>query len=131
MASTGYMTEADMESIWDFQIATAKFALINTRMGEIINFHVRKDRDAQTDITETKVTPILKQLAEEALIELLSSAKTIDHPIPVEYVTSHAVSVMSSVIRKNYWTIRAIKEVLESKTIIKYSNKLTLPSHSD
>ena len=131
MASSGYMTELDTESIWDTVLDTARFTKINVRLGEILNFHVRADHDSQTDITDTKVLPILEQLSEEALVELISSAKTIDHPIPVEYVMSHAVSVMSSLLKKNYWTIRTIKELLESKIVIKYSNELTLPSHSD
>ena len=75
MASSGYMTEADTESIWDTAITTARFDLINVRMGEILNVFVRKDMDSQTDITDAKILPILEQMSEEALMELIQAAK--------------------------------------------------------
>ena len=132
MAAAGYMTIAETRSIWETALGdSTRFDYINDRFAEILNFHLRPDHDATTNITNTKVIPILEHLSEEGLIELISSAKTVDHPIPVEYIASHAVSIMSSVLRKNYWTIRTIKEVLEAKVIVKYSNKLNLPSHSD
>jgi len=73
VVAAGYMTEATVESIWDTDWATARFDLINVRIGEILNFLVHGD--AQTDVADTAVTPILVQISEEVLLDLKLAAK--------------------------------------------------------
>lgn len=131
MASSGYMTRTDVQSIWATTIDTTRFGYINVRFGEILNFKCRKDKDSQTDITETKVLPILEQISEEALFRLIAAAKIESSSEPWGFIQANVVSVMSKVLRDNRELIEEVKLVLETKVIIKYSNKLTLPSHSD
>lgn len=73
MAAVGYMDETDVESIWDTEWVTARFALINVRLAEILNFLVTGDATSQ--VTNTAVTPILEQISEEVLLELANAAK--------------------------------------------------------
>ena len=131
MASSGYMTELDTESIWDAEIPTARFALINVRLGEILNFHIRKDKDSQTDITDTRVLPLLEQMSEEGLFDLINAAKSNKFSDVWQFINSKAVWVMSKVLWNNRRTVNEIKELLEAKVHINYSGRLSLPSHSD
>lgn len=131
MASSGYMDEDDMEAIWGASIPTTQFALINVRLGEILNFTVRKDKDAQTDVTDTRILPLLEQMSEEGLHDLLQAAKTNKFTDVWRFVTSKSIWVMSRLIFQNRQIIKEIKELLEAKIHLKYSNKLILPSHRD
>ena len=132
MASSGYMTIAETRSIWAATLGDAtRFDYINVRFGEILNFKCRKDKDAATDITETKVLPILEQISEEALFRLIAAAKIDATNAPWTFIQANVVSVMSKVLRDNRELIDEIKLVLETKVIIKFSSKLNLPSHSD
>ena len=131
MGVSGYMDYDDFKTIWGSTILEARFNLINVRMGEILNFIVRADKDAQTDITNTKVLPMLEEASEEGLVELLQATKTNKFSDVWQFVQSNSVSVMSKMLFKNRQIIKEIKEVLESKVQIKYSNLLRLPSHSD
>ena len=132
MASSGYITtETDMESIWNMTIPTARFALINVRMGEILNFYVRKDMDSQTDITDTKILPILKQMSEEALLELVQASKSNKTSDPWNFIQANVFRIMSKVIRTNKIILDRLKIQQEEKLRLKYSGVLSLPSHSD
>lgn len=131
MASSGYMTEEDTESIWNASFATARFDKINVRIGELLNFWVRKDKDSQTDITDTKITPILEQLSEEVLIELLTAANAIAPSAPIPYIMSNISSVFAGVVNRNWRIIKRLRTQQEDSMDIGYSNQLTLPSHSD
>lgn len=131
MAASGYMTEADTESIWDSTLDTTRFGKINVRIGEILNFYVNKNHDATTDVTDTAVLPILEQISEEALYRLMSAAKGTGVTDPWDFIAANVMSVMSQAIRDNYRILEIVKEQLESKLHYKASSILTLPSHSD
>ena len=131
MASSGYMTRTDAQSIWKATIDNTRFTYINVRFGEILNFKCRADKDSQTDVTETKVLPLLEQISEEGLFRLIAAAKIEGVGNPWLFIQANVVSVMSKVLRDNRETIDEIKEVLLAKLNVKYSNILTLPSHSD
>jgi len=131
MASSGYMTEEDTESIWSTTLDTDRFDDINVRMGEILNFYCKKNHDAATDITDTAVLPILEQISEEALFELIASAKIEKPTVPWQFIQANIPNVMSKVIRKNHFILEIVREHLESKLHVKLSNKLALPSHGD
>ena len=129
MAPAGYMTELDFESIWGATIATARFTLINVRLGEILNYLLTDD--AATDITETKVLPILEQLSEEALINILQGAKSNKFAEVWAFMAANASRIMSKVLEDNRKIVKRVGITLGKKYSIKYSNKLSLPSHSD
>ena len=132
MASAGYMTELDTESIWNLgDFDTTRFGKINVRMGEILNFTVRTDMDSQTDITDTKIKSILEHLSEEGFNLLVASAKASKFNNPWDFIEANVFSVMSKLLRSNKFVIEQLKEQQESKIHLKYSGKLTLPSHSD
>ena len=131
MASSGYMTELTTEGIWGVELTTAQFDLINVRLGSILNFTVRADKDAQTDVTDTKVLPMLEQASEEALFDLLQAAKTDKFNDVWQFVNAKSIWVMSRLLFQNRRIIAEIKEVLEAKVHLKYSGRLRLTSHSD
>lgn len=131
MAAAGYMTELDTEGLWGASLTTAQFDLINVRLGEILNFTVRPDKDAQTDVTNTKVLPILEQASEEGLFDLLQAAKTNKFTDVWQFVQSKSIHVMSRLLFQNRTIINEIKNVLGASLDIKYSNLLRLPKHSD
>ena len=131
MTSVGYMTRTDTQIIWGATLNATQFTKINVRLGEILNFTVRPDKDAQTDVTDTKVLPMLEQASEEGLFELLQAAKTDKFTDVWRFVQAKSIWVMSRLLFQNRKIIAEIKEVLEAKVYIKYSNLLRLPSHSD
>lgn len=132
MAASGYMTELDTESIWNLgDFDTTRFGKINVRMGEILNFTVRTDMDAQTDITDAKILPILEHLSEEGFNILVAAAKGSKFNNPWDFIQANVFSVMSKLLKNNRAVIEQLKEQQESKIHINYSGTLPLRSHSD
>lgn len=132
MASLGYMTELDVESIWNLgDFDTTRFGKINVRMGEILNFAVRTDMDAQTDITDTKILPVLEHLSEEGFNHLVAASKGSKFNNPWDFIQANVFSVMSTLLRNNKGVIDQLKIQQEAKLHIKYSGTLPLRSHSD
>lgn len=113
MAASGYMAEADFESIWGATIETARFDLINVRLGEILNYFFT--RDAATDITATTVLPILEQLSEEALINLLNGAKANKFSDVWQFINANASRIMSRILSENPELVEMIKQDLGTK----------------
>ena len=87
MAFLGYMTEADVESIWDTAWDTTRFNKINLRIGEILNFLV--NGDATTVITSTAVLPILEQISEEILLDLKLAAQANSIIVPWDFISAN------------------------------------------
>ena len=111
------MTEADTESIWSTgDLDADRFALINIRIGELLNFEIMDD--ATSEIASTAVLPILEQISEEILIELLAAAKGSQSVVPWQFIQSNITKVFNSMI-DNYWrTLTKIKKILgRSKSI--------------
>ena len=132
MTASGYMTELDTESIWNLgDFDTTRFGKINVRMGEILNFTVRTDMDAQTDITDAKILPILEHLSEEGFNLLVAAAKGSKFNNPWDFIQANVFTVMSRLLRNNRTVIEQLKEQQESKIHINYSGILPLRSHSD
>ena len=132
MAAAGYMTELDVESIWNLgDFDTTRFGKINVRMGEILNFTVRTDMDAATDITDTKILPILEHLSEEGFNHLVAASKGSKFNNPWDFILANVYSVMFKLLRNNRQVIKQLKEEQESKIHLKYSGTLELRSHTD
>lgn len=129
MAATNYMTEADTESIWSMTIETAQFGKIGVRMAEILNFYI--NGDATTNVTDTKVTPILEQLSEEGLVRLLAAAKVNAVVNPWDFIWSNVMSVMSQLIRENEIVIERAREILTKSYHLTETSDLELPSSTD
>ncbi len=115
IAASGYMTETDTESIWDTTLDSTRFGKINVRIGEILNFWITGD--ASTDITDTEVTPILEQLSEEALTELIAASKVTGVVIPTAWLAANVASITMNVINRNYSILKRVQEVLYDKHI--------------
>lgn len=110
MAASGYMTELDTESIWKTSLTTARFDKINVRIGQLLNFEITGD--AATDITSTKVLPILEQISEEVLFEIIVASKGVGESTPWHVAASMVTSIFNRMIG-NYWrTIKKIQDVL-------------------
>ena len=132
MVAAGYMTEADVESIWNLgDFETVRFGKINVRMGEILNFTVRTDMDAATDITDTKILPILEHLSEEGFNLLVAAAKGSKFNNPWDFIQANVFTVMSRLLQRNKNVVAQLKEEQESKIHLKYSGILELRSHTD
>ena len=87
MAASGYMTEADVESIWDTAWDTARFDKINVRIAEILNFLVTGDATSQ--VTSTAATPILEQISEEILLDLKLAAQANAILVPWDFIQAN------------------------------------------
>jgi hypothetical protein len=87
MVASGYMTEANVEAIWDTLWVSARFDLINVRIGEILNFLVHGD--AQTDVADTGVIPILTQISEEILLDLKLAAQANAITVPWDFIQAN------------------------------------------
>lgn len=123
------MTEADTESIWDCALDTTRFGKINVRIGEVLNMWVNED--AATDVTNTAVLPMLEQLSEQALQKLIAASKMTGIQNPWDFIQANVANITAEVITENYFILDKIADILQKHHHIKYSNKLTLPSHSD
>ena len=110
MTSSGYMTEATFESIWGATIETARFNLINIRIGGILNYLIT--RDGATDVTDTRVIVMFEELSEESLIELLQASKSNKFTDVWRFIQSNAARIISRVLRSNRETVEMIKRDL-------------------
>lgn len=129
MAAAGYMTELDTESIWKADLTTARFTKINVRIGEILNLWVNED--AAVDVTNTKVLPLLEQISEQTLFELIAVSKTVGVPNPWDFINTNLTNIATKMILRNEKLLKKVGIILQKRHNIKQTSKLTLPSHSD
>ena len=112
MVAAGYMTEVDVESIWDTAWDTTRFGKINVRIGEVLNFLVHGD--ATTDVANAAVTPILEQISEEILLELKLAAQANAVTVPWDFIQAN----ISKIDWKYYDTylLKKVRNVLAYTT---------------
>ena len=125
MAASNYMTEADVESIWDTAWDTTRFGNIGVRIAEILNFLVNDDATSQ--VTDTSVTPILEHISEEILLELKMAAKASNFNNPWDFIAANVSKIdwkyydgyLLEKVRKKLGTskIEMVSRRLPSKTI--------------
>ena len=118
------MTYTDFKSIWASEIVESRFDLINVRLGEILNYFFT--RDAATDITSTAIKPMLEQLSEEALMNLLNGAKADKFSDVWQFINANAVRIMSRILDENPEIVEMIKQDLGTKKM--ELTRVTLPS---
>jgi len=87
MAAAGYMTEVDVESIWDTAWDTTRFGKINVRIGEMLNFLIHGD--ATTDVATAGVLPVLEQISEEILLDLKLAAQANAITVPWDFISAN------------------------------------------
>lgn len=87
MAASNYMTEADVESIWDTAWDTTRFGNIGVRIAEMLNFLI--SGDATSQITDTSVIPILEQISEEILLDLKLAAQANAILVPWDFISAN------------------------------------------
>lgn len=104
------MTELDTESIWETTIPTARFDLINVRLAEQLNFWVNDDATSQ--VTNAAVTPVLEQISEEILFDLLASAKLEKVTNPWDFVQANVVRISWRILRNYDILLEKIKKIL-------------------
>ena len=110
------MTELDTESIWETILETVRFDKINIRIAEQLNFWVNDDSTSQ--VTNTAVTPVLEQISEEILFDLLASAKLEKVTNPWDFVQANVVRISWRILRNYDIILDKIKKILgRNKTI--------------
>lgn len=110
------MTELDTESIWNTTLETARFDLINIRIAEQLNFWVNDDSTNQ--VASTAVIPILEQISEEVLFDLLASSKLEKVTNPWDFVQANVVRISWRILRNYDDLLEKIKTILgRNKTI--------------
>ena len=124
MVASGYMTETDTESIWNTTIETARFTKINIRIAEQLNFWCNDNATSQ--VTSAAVIPVLEQISEEILLELIAASKTYAVDRPWDFIQAN-VGRISRKILTNYGIIlNKIRTILGSTKI--ELTRVTLPS---
>lgn len=117
------MTELDTESIWSTSLDTTRFGKIGIRIAEFLNFKIMQDATSQ--ITSTAVIPILEQISEEIIIDLIAGAKGTDAIVPWEFISANLGDSMTKIAWRWHTEIKEIKKILNrSKTIEIVTRKL-------
>ena len=107
------MKEADTESIWNTQLDTTRFGKIGVRIAEQLNFWINDDATSQ--ITDTKVTPILEQISEEILIGLLNKAKV--EKDPYQFMAMQVTRTSRDILRNYGDILQKIRQVISKEKI--------------
>ena len=110
------MTEADTESIWSTTLDTTRFGNIGVRIAEVLNFEVNDD--ATDQVTNTAVTPILEQISEEVLIDLIAGAQGTDVVVPWDFITANFGNSCTKIISRWWRQIRRIRKILNKEKTI-------------
>ena len=127
MAAAGYMTEVNVESIWDTAWDTTRFGKINIRIAEMLNFLIHGD--GLTDVTNTGVLPVLKQISEEILLDLKLAAQANAIVVPWDFIAAN----ISKIDWKFYDTylLKKVREKLGQTTIEMVTRRLPTTTESN
>lgn len=109
------MTELDTESIWDTTLVTARFDKINIRIAEQLNFWCNDNATSQ--VTNTAVTPILEQISEEILLDIIEASKSYAVTDPWNFIQANVVRISTRILRNYDIILDKIKEILGQKKI--------------
>ena len=109
MAAAGYVTEADMESIWKIAIDTARFTKVNVRAGELLNLVVHGDMS--TDVTDAKILPFMEQFSEELMMELIAGGKLYNKIAPWQFVELNVTSFFIKKYKESLVLIDMVRKI--------------------
>lgn len=104
------MTELDTESIWDVALDTIRFGKIGIRIAEQLNFWVNDDATSQ--VTSTAVIPILEQISEEILLDLITAAKAYSPTQPWDFIQANVIRVSERILRNYDRILKKIRKIL-------------------
>lgn len=110
MAASNYITELDYEAIWDTEIPTARFALIGVRIAEQLNFWI--NRDATEQITDVRIIPLLEQLSEEILNDIVATSKLNAVTNPWDFIQANVPRVSRRILNNYNILLDEIKILL-------------------
>jgi len=104
------MTKTDTQSIWNVALDATRFSKIGIRIAEQLNFWITGDATEQ--ITNTAVTPILEQLSEEILLDLITAAKAYSPTQPWDFIQANVIRISHRILVNYGIILLRIKEVL-------------------
>jgi len=104
------MTIADTKTIWDVTIDPTRFDKIGLRIAKILNFWVTGNAEEQ--VIDTAVTPILEQLSEEILLDLITAAKAYSPTQPWDFIQANVIRVSNRILGNYGIILKRIKEKL-------------------
>lgn len=113
MAASNYMTEADTENIWDVTLDTTRFGKIGIRIAEQLNFWVHDD--ATDQVTNTAVMPVMEQLSEEILLDLITAAKAYSPTQPWDFIQANVIRVSLRILSNYGQILEKIKNIESGK----------------
>ena len=99
MTASSYMTRTDTQTFWDATLDSTRYDLVAVRIAEQLNFWV--NHDATSQVTDIRVTPILEQISEEILLEIIQASKSYAVEKPWDFIRSN-VSRISRKILSTY-----------------------------
>lgn len=109
------MTEADTESIWDTALDTTRFGNIGVRIAEQLNFWVNDSATSQ--VTNTAVTPIMEQLSEEILMDLIAASKLSAVTNPWDFIQANVARISTRILRNYGPLLKKIRNILANEKI--------------
>ena len=123
------MTEVDTESIWDASFDTTRFGKIGIRIAEQLNFWVNDN--ATTQVTNVAVTPILEQLSEEILLDLIQASKSYAVEKPWDFIQANVQRVSLRILRNYDDILKKIGNILGSTKMELVTSRLPQTTDSN
>lgn len=109
------MTIGDTQSIWSVSLDATRFGNIGVRIAEQLNFWVNDDSTSQ--VVNTAVTPIMEQLSEEILLDLITAAKAYSPTQPWDFIQANVIRVSSRILSNYKIILKKIKNILGTEKI--------------
>jgi len=100
----------DTEAIWDVALDTTRFDLVNIRIAEQLNFWVNDDATSQ--VVSTAITPIMEQISEEILLDLITAAKAYSPTQPWDFIQANVIRVSNRILSNYGIILKKIRKIL-------------------
>jgi len=128
VAASNYMTVGDTRSIWKTALTdTTRFGKVGVRIAEMLNFLV--NGDATSQVVSTACTPIMEQISEEILFELIQASKGTDVGDPWVWIQAN-VSKISWRYYDNY-LLKKVRQKLGYSKIEMVTRRLPTTTDSN
>jgi len=110
------MTIGDTKSIWDVDLNATRFGKIGIRIAQQLNFWVNDDATSQ--VVNTAVTPIMEQISEEILLDLITAAKAYSPTQPWDFIQANVIRISWRILQNYNIILKKIRKILNrDKTI--------------
>ena len=110
MAVSSYMTRTDTQTFWDTTLDNTRYDLVAIRIAEQLNFWVTDN--ATTQVTNTAVTPILEQLSEEILLEVIQASKSYAVEKPWDFIQANVARISLKILENYDILLKKISKIL-------------------